>query len=106
MNFEHKEYSWFFLAVILLSLLFFFVLVWKKKVKKRISDEKLVNALISSYSPLLFAVKFIIVVIAFGLGVFALMNPRKPGSSESVERKGIDLAIALDISKSMLATDL
>jgi len=34
------------------------------------------------------------------------MNPRKPGGSEDINRRGIDVAIVLDVSKSMLATDL
>jgi Ca-activated chloride channel family protein len=34
------------------------------------------------------------------------MNPRKPGASDNKNRKGIDIAIALDVSKSMLATDI
>ncbi|HEV7780234.1 MAG TPA: VWA domain-containing protein, partial [Chitinophagaceae bacterium] len=54
----------------------------------------------------LFFLKFLLVLIAFGLGVVAVMNPRQPGESEAVNRKGIDIAIALDVSKSMLAADL
>ena len=34
------------------------------------------------------------------------MNPRKPGDAVISTRKGIDVVIALDVSKSMLATDL
>ncbi len=44
--------------------------------------------------------------LAFILGIFAVMNLRKPGDSVENNRKGIDIAIALDVSKSMLATDL
>jgi len=40
------------------------------------------------------------------IGILTVMNPRKPGEDESNTRKGIDVAIALDVSKSMLATDL
>lgn len=68
-------------------------------------DEKLINALISSWSPLSSHLKFLLVLIALVLGIVAVMNPRKPGES-LVNRKGIDLAIALDVSKSMLAADL
>ena len=74
--------------------------------KKRIGDEKLVNFLISNYSSKLFTSKFIILSAAFAVGIVAAMNPRKPGDSDNINRKGIDVAIALDVSKSMLATDL
>lgn len=36
----------------------------------------------------------------------AIANLRKPGMSENITRKGIDVVIALDVSKSMLAIDL
>jgi len=39
------------------------------------------------------------------LGVRAVMNRRKLGETGAVNRKGIDIAIALDVSKSMLAAD-
>ena len=69
-------------------------------------SEKLVRLLISTFSAKNFAAKFIVISIAFALGVIAVMNPRKPGNASSETRKGIDVAIALDVSKSMLATDL
>lgn len=73
---------------------------------KRIGDKRLVKALITDYSPQKFAIKFIFLSLAFILGIFAVMNLRKPGDSVDNNRKGIDIAIALDVSKSMLATDI
>jgi len=69
-------------------------------------DERLIKALINNYSPRFFTYKFIFVSIAFAFGVVAVMNPRKPGASDGITRKGIDIAIALDVSRSMLAKDL
>ncbi len=94
------------IAIPLLVLLFFFLIRWKKKVIKRIGDERLIKALISNYSQKLFTSKFIFLTLAFTVGIIALMNPRKPGSSENFTRKGIDVVIALDVSKSMLAADI
>lgn len=62
--------------------------------------------MIRNYSSKLFTFKFIFISAAFVLGVIAVMNPRKPGGSNNTNRKGIDVAIALDVSKSMLASDL
>src|SRR6185369_17138882 len=50
--------------------------------------------------------KFILFSFAFALGVVAVANLRKPGEGQNTARKGIDLVIALDVSKSMLANDL
>ncbi len=69
-------------------------------------DKKLVDLLSSTYSSKLFTSKFIVVSAAFAIGVIAAMNPRQAGVSDKNNRKGIDIAIALDVSKSMLATDL
>ena len=73
---------------------------------KKIGDKKLVTLLINNFSSRRFAFKFILLLIAFSLGILAMMNLQKPGESDSSNRKGIDVAIALDVSKSMLATDI
>src|SRR5438876_4700745 len=105
-QFQYKIFVWLFLGIPILILLFLGLLQWKRKVTKRIGDKRLVKVLISNYSSKRFTSKFIFLSLAFALGVAAVMNPRKPGGSESINRKGIDVAIALDVSKSMLATDL
>ncbi len=69
-------------------------------------DERLVDLLTGNYSSKLFASKFILLSAAFVVGIIAAMNPRKPGTPGNENRKGIDMAIALDVSKSMLAADL
>ena len=62
--------------------------------------------MIRNFSPSLFATKFILFLIAFSAGVLAAANLRKAGGSDANVRKGIDVIIALDVSKSMLAVDL
>jgi Ca-activated chloride channel family protein len=106
LHFQHKEYLWLLIGAVVLVILFAGLKYWKKRVKKKIGDEKLVNVLIADYSPPKFLLKFCCIVLAFVLGTITVMNLRKPGSSESNNRKGIDIAIALDVSKSMLSTDL
>ncbi|MEP7373337.1 MAG: VWA domain-containing protein [Chitinophagaceae bacterium] len=108
MNFQffHKEFIWLFAAIVFFIILFILVWRWKKKVIKRIGDKNLVKALIKTYSPGLFSLKFSILSIAFAAGVVTVMDLRKPGDAEGINRKGIDVVIALDVSKSMLATDL
>jgi Ca-activated chloride channel family protein len=105
-QFQHKELVLLFAAIPFLILLFIFLVQWKKRVRKRMGDEKLVKLLVADFSPARFTSKFIMVSVAFALGVIAAMNPRKPGAVSNVTRKGIDVVIALDVSKSMLATDL
>jgi Ca-activated chloride channel family protein len=69
-------------------------------------DGKLIAELTRSFSARLFLLRFILLLLAFAAGVLAVMNLRKPGDNDSSLRKGIDVMIALDVSKSMLATDI
>lgn len=106
LRFQHTSYLLLLAAIPLLVLLYYFVLRWKKRTIKKIGDERLVKELIKNYSPQRYAVKFVLVASVFVLGVLALANLRRPGGVEKVNRSGIDIMIALDVSKSMLADDV
>jgi Ca-activated chloride channel homolog len=106
MRFQHPEYLAGLPAIILLVLLFIFILRWKKVTIKRIGDARLVKTLMQNHSPLKFIIKFLIVVLAFAAIVIGAANPQKPGKSENVNRNGVDVMVVLDVSKSMLATDI
>ncbi len=106
LRFQHIEYLLALAAIPLLALLYFFALRWKKKTIKKIGDERLVKELVKNYSPQKFALKFLLVTTAFAAGVFALANLRTAKGSEKVSRNGIDVMVALDVSKSMLAQDV
>ena len=74
--------------------------------QKKIGDPALVNALVKDYSPAKFAIKFILILIAFASVVVASANLQKPGVTDRVSRKGVDVVVALDVSNSMLAEDI
>ncbi len=105
-QFQYIEYLFALAAIPIFLLLYFLVLRWKKKTIKKIGDKKLVQEMIKNYSPQKFAIKFILIVAAFASGVVALANLRTPNGSEKISRNGIDVMIALDVSKSMLAQDI
>lgn len=106
LQFQHKDLIglWIFLGVLLL--LFAGYQFWKSRTKKRIGDERLVNLLISNWSPKLSNLKYLLLLVAFAAGLLAAMNPGKRGGNDTTKRTGIDMAIALDVSKSMLAMDM
>ena len=106
LRFQHMNY--FLLAAALLAGigLFVWLLKWKRSTARKIGDKRLVDELIKNYSPRLFNLKFILLAIAFGLGIVALANLRKPAGNNALTRSGIDVVVALDISRSMYATDL
>ena len=105
-RFEHIQFLVGLAALPLLLLLFIWVIRWKKKVQKKIGDPGLVAALVKNYSPVKYAVKFILVMAAFALIVIAAANLQKPGVTDTVNRKGVDVMVALDVSNSMLAEDI
>ena len=45
-------------------------------------------------------------VVALGLTAVALARPQFPGRSRPAKQRGLDLVVALDFSRSMLATDI
>ena len=105
-HFQHIEYLLALAFVPLMILLYVFVISNKKKTIKKIGDPALVNQLIKAYSPSKYRIKFILILLAFTVGIIALANPRKPRGTTMVNRSGIDVMVALDVSKSMLADDI
>jgi Ca-activated chloride channel family protein len=105
-SFQHTEYLPGLAIILLLAALFWQVLHWKKNTVKKIGDTKLVEELISNYSPFNFMVKFCLACLALAAIIFGAANLQKPGAMDKVNRKGVDVVIALDVSKSMLAEDV
>jgi len=105
-SFQHIEYLIALAVIPLLLILYFFVLNWKKRTIKKIGDADLVKEMIKNYAPQKFALKFVLVLVAITSGVLAVANLRSPKGMEQVSRNGIDVMIALDVSKSMLAQDI
>ncbi len=105
-QYQHPEFFIALLALPFVALLFFYLLRWKKSTIRKIGDEKLVNELIRGHSPVKFLIKFLLVVFALTAAIITIINPQRPGSMDKVERKGVDVMIALDVSNSMLAEDI
>lgn len=104
-QFQHIELMPALVAIPLLVFLFVVVLRWKKETIKKIGDNALVNQLIKGYSSHKFLAKFVLSALAVSFIILAMLNLQKPGTMDNIERKGVDVIIALDVSKSMLAED-
>lgn len=105
-RFQHTEYLWFLALVPALAGLFAYAIYRKKKAAKQLGDPVLVQLLSRNYNPRAYLAKFILIAVAIGLFVVTIANLRSPVGSEKVSRSGIDVMIALDVSKSMLARDI
>jgi Ca-activated chloride channel family protein len=82
------------------------VILWKKTTINRIGDARLVTKLLRGYSAKRFLSKFIFSLVALICCIIGLANLQFPQKQAIVNRKGVDVMIALDVSKSMLATDI
>ena len=106
MQFENTyDFLWLLLLLPAVALLYL-TIRWKKNLREKLGDSRLVANLFTGISPKAFLVKGILAVTTILLLVMALVNLRRPDSSEKIKLTGTDLMIALDVSNSMLATDV
>lgn len=105
-QYQHPELIVGLLAIPFLALLFWYVLKWKKTVTGKIGDERLVKELTRHHSSKKFTAKFVVASLALIAIIIGMVNPMRAGNMDKVERKGVDVMIALDVSNSMLAEDI
>lgn len=106
LRFAHPQF--FQLYWLLPVLIGFFIWSFRrrKKLLKNIGDEELVNQLILSVSRKKQFWKIALILLTFIILVFALADPQIGTRLEEIRRSGVDIFIALDVSKSMLAEDI
>ncbi|MGV3765372.1 MAG: VWA domain-containing protein [Chitinophagaceae bacterium] len=106
LEFQYPVWWWALLLLPLVTLLFWLVVRWKKNTMRKIGDPELVKTLLRGDSPRRFTLSHILLTLAAGLLVAALANLRKPSGGENISRTGVDVMVALDVSKSMMAQDV
>lgn len=80
--------------------------ILKRKSVQRLGDLKLVKQMMPELSLKRTYLKFWLTLIAIGFGIIVLARPQYGTKRDKVERKGIELVIAIDVSNSMLAEDI
>ncbi len=105
-QFQHIEHLYALALLPLLVFLFTGMIYWRKRKIKALGDERLINDQILGFIPGRATTRFILMAVALFLIIIGWANLRVGDKSEKVERKGVDVIIALDVSKSMLATDI
>ena len=104
-SFQNIEFLYGLAALIPLVGLFICVIRWKQKTRKLLGNERLVSQLISNYSSNKYFIKAVSILVAIALLIISAANLRKPIKEKGTVGSGIDVMIALDVSKSMLAED-
>ncbi|MHC1738058.1 MAG: VWA domain-containing protein [Ignavibacteriaceae bacterium] len=105
-RFANTEYLYFLYFVPVVILLYYFFIKQKKKKLLRFAEEKMHDILLSEKSFYKESFKFVLVLTALILLVFAAARPQIGTRLEEAKQIGIDVFIILDVSMSMNAEDL
>jgi len=105
LHFEHPAYLF---TLLLIPVVYIALGYWqnaRRALADKIATKRVFNS-ISLRKQDSFPQRRMIICIAITLLIFSAANLRKPGAKEMVKQQSADLFLALDISNSMLATDI
>lgn len=105
-QFQHIEHLYALALLPVLIIIFSGIVYWRKKKLQQMGDEQLIGSQILGYIPGRNTTRFILLCIAFTALIGGWANLRMGDKTEKAERKGVDVVVALDVSKSMLAKDI
>ncbi len=102
---QAKNFIW--LWVLPLVILFFYIAGLRKKSRmSRFGEVALIQRLVASFSPSKRFLKRSFLAFSVFFMVLSLAQPHFRTKEITVERKGVDVILAVDVSKSMLAKDI
>ncbi len=107
MNLAHANLLWLLLVIPPALVVFFW---WAMRVRQRLLTQfveaRLLAQLTAGISPLRRKIRFAFLIFAAALLIISMAGPRFGYDLEEVEQRGLDIVVAVDTSKSMLATDI
>ncbi|HZK09177.1 MAG TPA: VWA domain-containing protein [Bacteroidales bacterium] len=106
LKFAEPDYFYALLLIPLFIILFVVMRTWRRRAMRRFGEQPLVKRLTPNISRSRPVLKFILLILAFAFIAVGLANLQVGSKLETVERKGIDIVIAIDVSNSMLAEDI
>ncbi len=106
MLFGHIHFAYLFLLVMVLMLFLLFTRCGRKKALVSFAQEELLTYLTSALDRRKAGLKMSLILIALIFSIVALMRPQAGFRWEEGERTGLDILVAIDTSKSMLAEDI
>jgi Ca-activated chloride channel family protein len=107
MRFEHSQILWLLLVILpALAAFFWWAMRTRQKLLVQFIQARLLSALTVGVSPTRQKIRFGCLVFAVALLVITLARPQHGFDLQEVEQRGLDIVVAVDTSKSMLATDI
>ena len=105
-RFGNPEYLWLFIAMPLLLALYIFLNIRKRKDVQKMGTLSTLKKMMPELSLKRSYLKFWLIFGALCVGIIMVARPQFGTKVETVEKEGIELVIAIDVSNSMLAEDV
>lgn len=105
-RFENPAMFYLLIAIFLSVVLFIYGIILQRQRLKRFGNPELLRQLMPNVSKVRPQVKFYMIIIALILITIALARPQFGSKLENHQTKGIEAMIVLDVSNSMMATDI
>src|SRR5690554_2531880 len=105
-RFAHPEYLYLFIALPFVFAIYIYLNIKKRKDVSRIGTLDLVKRMMPELSLKRSYLKFWIIFLALVLGILLVAGLQFGTKVEKVEKRGIELVIAVDVSNSMMARDV
>ena len=105
-RFEHPGYLYLLLLLPAFFALFMYALYVKKRNLKRFGEMNIIRALMPDASLRKQYLKFGLLFTALTLFIFVVAGPQFGSKLETSKKQGIEVMVCLDVSNSMLSTDV
>lgn len=106
LRFENQLFFYLFIIIPLMLLLFLPALYYRRKRLEKLGEWSTVSRLLPLRSVRRPWIKLVLLLFAFSCMILAAVNPQIGYKTEEAKSKGVDIIIALDVSRSMLAEDI
>jgi Ca-activated chloride channel homolog len=105
-RFANNGFLYLFFIIPFLIILYIILRKVQNRAIGNFSEETFLSVLMPLRSKARLNIKFILYVLALSCLIIALARPQFGSKLEQVKRKGIEMIIALDVSRSMMAEDI
>jgi len=105
-RFANSGFLYLFFILPFLIILYIILRRVKNKAIKKFSENSFLSVLMPLRSKVRNIIKFILFLLVLSCLIIALARPQFGSKLEQVKRKGIEMIIALDVSRSMMAEDI
>ena len=104
--FDNPSYLYLTLIIPIVIIINWFYMAWRNKIQKYFSNNKLLDQISPNRSNFKLNLKLVLELFIILFLSIALANPKIGTELKSINREGVDIVFAIDVSKSMLAEDV